>query len=81
MNAFAGQQHQRAQRGLVHSRQQVCRRDNPREARVEPAFHSLHPGAEARIEIPEPLQQRRNVLECQRDHGVNRHADRNFRER
>ena len=41
----------------------------------------LHAGPQAGIEIPQPLQHRRNVFHRQRDHGVDRHADRHFRQR
>ena len=81
MDTFPRQQHQRSERRLVHSRQQVRGGNDPGEEFVQPTFQSLHARPQAGIEVPEPLQNRRYVFEGEGNHGVDRHADRDFGQR
>jgi len=80
MDAFTGKQHQGTWGRLMHAGKQIGRSDDVGKSGVQDTLDPCHGWPQARVEIPEPFQNRGNVFNRQRDHRVDRHANGDFRQ-
>src|SRR6185369_7380426 len=81
VNPISGEEHQRAERRLVHRWKKICKPDDQRIELGHDRRGLLYQRPEVGTKLMHPLEDWRNILQEEREHGVERHADRDFEQR